>query len=39
MYNITISKTIISRYGFYKHLILKGFYIRIGKIVIALWEN
>ena len=39
MYSITFSKTLKSRYGFYKHLILEGFYIRIGKLVIAIWEN
>jgi len=39
MYSLTISKTLISRYGFFKHLVLGGFYIRIGKLVIAIWEN
>jgi len=39
MYSLTISKTLKARYGFFRHLLLDGFYIRIGKIVIAIWKN
>ena len=39
MYSLTISKTKIKRWGVYRHLILNGFYIRAGKIVLAIWEN
>ena len=39
MYTMTISKTICSRYGFFRHLILDGFYVRIGKIIVTLWKN
>lgn len=39
MYNLTVSKTLAKRYGFFRHLILNGFYIRLGKLVIAIWEN
>jgi len=39
MYRVTISKTIFSRYGIYRYLILDGFYIRLNKIAIAIWKD
>jgi hypothetical protein len=39
MYSITFNKTIYQRNGIFKHLILNGFYIRLGYYVISLWKN
>jgi hypothetical protein len=39
MYSVTVTKTKKARYSIGKFLIVKGYYIRIGKIAISIWED
>ena len=39
MYHLTFTKALCNRFGIYKHLIVNGWYIRIGKLVVTLWKD